>query len=100
MQEIVSRMDLDVLFPKEESKNSLKIQPCDVTYDPHNDPHIDPRIREGFNWIVESVLEQLKPLDSRRLKDIRQEIKETQVKKRKMIPIKSFKSNQSKVVPL
>lgn len=100
LQEIVSRMNLHVLFPKEEPTNSLKILPCNVNYDPHNEPHIDPRIREGFNWIVESVLDQMKTLESRRLTDIKQEGKEKQEKKRKMIPIKNAKGIKSKVVPL
>ena len=80
-------------------QRSLRIQPCDVSYDHKQVPHIDPRIRTGFEWIVEAVIEQLKDLDSRRSTDIKEEIKEKVDRKKTMMPIFDKRKTKTRVVP-
>lgn len=99
--EVFNSMNLAQLFPGGEASKSLKIQACDVTYNPHVEPHIDPRIREGFNWIVGLVQEQMKILESRRRTDIKQEIKEKIERKRTMVIMdRDLRRNRTKVVPI
>ena len=95
-------MNLSSIFTDELSiEKSLRIQACDVSYYPRTEPHIDPRIREGFNWIVDSVQQQSKILDLRRKADIKQELKEILDRKRTIMPIidKNLRRHRSKVVP-
>jgi hypothetical protein len=100
-QEIFDKMNLQMLFPEGESTKSLKIQPCDVAYNPHVEPHIDPRIRNGFNWIVGLVHEEMKILELRRKADMKQEIKENLDRKRTMMIMDKELSrrHKSKIVP-